>query len=273
MNRIPFRIGTTSFIYGADILTNVKKLAPVIDDVELVLFETGENDDALPTYEALSEMNEIAAKNNTSYTVHLPLLLGLGDGNKERRSASIDLAVKIIDLTSRINPWAYIIHLNTGKPGQLQPEPSWEAWLTLCCESILNIASSTVNTKYLCIENLSHYDITHILPLLDMLPVSLCLDVGHLWAQGVDPVPFVERYRERIRVVHIHGINKRDHASLEYIEENKLARLLDMLEANIFRGVITIEVFDDKDLESSIKLIRKWSDSLGNLGTINNSLL
>ena len=35
-----FRLGVPSYVYPADILPNVKALAPFVDDVELVLFES-----------------------------------------------------------------------------------------------------------------------------------------------------------------------------------------------------------------------------------------
>src|ERR1035437_7731078 len=35
-----FRLGVPSYVYPADILPNVKALAPYVDDVELVLFES-----------------------------------------------------------------------------------------------------------------------------------------------------------------------------------------------------------------------------------------
>jgi hypothetical protein len=37
-----FRIGTTSYIIPAGIVPNVAYLAPQVDDVELVMFETDE---------------------------------------------------------------------------------------------------------------------------------------------------------------------------------------------------------------------------------------
>ncbi|MCX7010033.1 MAG: hypothetical protein NTY53_22795 [Kiritimatiellaeota bacterium] len=35
-----FRVGVTSYVYPADILPNVERLAGRVDDVELVLFES-----------------------------------------------------------------------------------------------------------------------------------------------------------------------------------------------------------------------------------------
>src|SRR5450830_964350 len=44
-----FRLGVPSYVYPANILPNVKALAPFVDDVELVLFESRSPDDGLPT--------------------------------------------------------------------------------------------------------------------------------------------------------------------------------------------------------------------------------
>jgi hypothetical protein len=50
---IPFRIGTTSYIYPDDILPNVHRLKGKIDDIELVLFEAN-NAGNIPLAEVVS---------------------------------------------------------------------------------------------------------------------------------------------------------------------------------------------------------------------------
>ena len=55
-----FRIGTTSYIIPADILPNVEYLAPQVDDVELVLFETDEYGSNLPDAALCDRLNELA---------------------------------------------------------------------------------------------------------------------------------------------------------------------------------------------------------------------
>ena len=40
--RLPFRLGTTSYILPSDMITNVAMLAPFVDDVELLFFELEE---------------------------------------------------------------------------------------------------------------------------------------------------------------------------------------------------------------------------------------
>ena len=43
----PFKIGTTSFIYPDGYVQNVKMLAPYLDEIELILFESAPG--SLPT--------------------------------------------------------------------------------------------------------------------------------------------------------------------------------------------------------------------------------
>jgi sugar phosphate isomerase/epimerase len=251
---IPFRIGTTSFIYRADIITNVKKLKDYVDDIEIVLFESKEND-GLPDLSVLEEIRHIVGRSDTSVTVHLPLDLRLGDTDPDCRIASVDCAVKIIDRTSIINPWAYIVHLNPGMLLETDSQSLWDSWASFCRESLSEIASRTKNSRRICIENLENYRHDRLDSVIEGNPISLCLDIGHLWVQQLDPVPIIEKYGTRIRVVHIHGIRKRDHASLKYVEKSELKRVLDALHAIRFPGVLTIEIFNRRDLKTSLKKI------------------
>ena len=75
--KLPFRIGTTSYIYPEDILPNVHKLKSKVDDIELVLFEAN-NLGNIPKRKDLEELKRISSKWNLTYTVHLPLDINLG---------------------------------------------------------------------------------------------------------------------------------------------------------------------------------------------------
>ena len=41
-HRLPFRLGTTSYIVPEDIILNVRLLAPAMDAIELIFFESDE---------------------------------------------------------------------------------------------------------------------------------------------------------------------------------------------------------------------------------------
>ncbi len=57
--RFPFRLGTTSYIIPDAIFPNVRFLAPLVDEIELVLFESG-RDDNLPSGEDISALAALA---------------------------------------------------------------------------------------------------------------------------------------------------------------------------------------------------------------------
>ena len=104
---LPFRIGTTSYIIPADILPNVHYLAGKVRDIELVLFDIDEYCN-IPDEAQLEELNALAAANGLSYTVHLPLNLNFSESE---RDISIEKALKVINGTRRLEPHAYVCHL------------------------------------------------------------------------------------------------------------------------------------------------------------------
>ena len=53
-----YRLGSTSYVWPADILPNVRRLGPWVDDVELVLFEV-EDASNLPDAEMVAELNAL----------------------------------------------------------------------------------------------------------------------------------------------------------------------------------------------------------------------
>lgn len=236
---LPFRLGSTSYVYPDDILPNVRQLAPLVDDVELVLFEVDDQNN-LPSPATIAELNELAALYATSYTVHLPLDLRLA------HPPSIDKARRVIQATRALNPWAYVVHLD-GVEIQSNPSPAALArWREQAARSLEVIAQEVGNPQLLAVENLENYDPAAFLPLLDQLPVSLCIDVGH-WLKNIqDPLPYLQAHLDRARVIHLHGSRDgRDHRGLDLLPEGLLAQLLDVLLVNRYQGVLTLEVFTE----------------------------
>ncbi len=54
----PFRLATTSYIYKAGWAANVEKLAPCMDEIELVFFES--RPDALPDIQEIKALRHLA---------------------------------------------------------------------------------------------------------------------------------------------------------------------------------------------------------------------
>jgi sugar phosphate isomerase/epimerase len=104
----------------------------------------------------------------------------------------------------------------------------------------------------LAVENLEGYPLDFYRPVLKRVPVSRTVDVGHLWLDGHDPVPYLREVLPRTRVIHIHGIAERDHASLAHVEPGKLRAVLAELIRAEYRGVLTMEIFSEEDFLTSL---------------------
>jgi sugar phosphate isomerase/epimerase len=113
------------------------------------------------------------------------------------------------------------------------------------------------SAEKLAVENLETYPLDFIQPVLDRIPVSRCVDIGHLWLDGHDPIPYLQAALPRTRVVHIHGIAERDHRSLTFMPSEKVREVLNELIQAKYKGVLTLEIFSEEDFHSSMDLIEK----------------
>lgn len=242
-----FRLGATSYIYPADILPNVRRLAGVVDDVELVLFEMPEASN-LPNAETIAELRKIAASYGMSYTVHLPLDLQLG-AEDERWAPSVEKARRVIRATRPLEPWAYIAHLNIDH--FLSPD----RWQRRCALAMEILAQEAGGPGLLSVENLENCPLEMLIPVLDAAPVSLCLDVGHLWLAGLDPLPALRAFLKRARVVHLYGTAGQGHRSLCWAAPDSLRAVLGELVRQNFLGVVTLEVFSAEEFFSSRRYV------------------
>ena len=246
-----FRLGSTSYVWPADILPNVRNLGPHVDDVELVLFEAADASN-LPDRSTVAELGRLALEHDLTYTVHLPLDLALDD------SLSLEKAEQVIACTRSLSPWGYVLHLD-GRSVEGDPDDSQLQRWRASARSVLERLSAVVGeAPSLSIENLENYDPRCFLGLLDRLPVSLCIDVGHLWLTGQDPVPYLDEHLDRARVIHLHGIGERDHKSLLLQGVERVAPVLELLTRRGFCGVVTLEVFSREDLFSSRAMVEEF---------------
>jgi sugar phosphate isomerase/epimerase len=251
----PFRLGTTSYIIPDEILPNVRYLAGKVRDVELVLFEVDDGPSNLPGPEQIAELRSLAADHDLTYTVHLPLDLRLADDGSPRH-ASLEKARRVIDCTCGLDPWAYVLHLD-GKSVRSGATPeALRRWQEQAVQS-LKIAGGWVGgVEKLAVENLEGYPLDFHQAVLERVPVSRTVDVGHLWLDGHAPIAYMREALPRTRVIHIHGIAERDHASLAHVETEKLRAVLDELVRANYTGVFTLEVFSEADFLTSLSALK-----------------
>lgn len=250
IHRLPFRTGTTSYIVPADILPNVRYLAGKIRDVELVLFELEDGQSNLPSAELAGELNAIAAAQALTYTVHLPLDLRLGAGGEEQH-VSLVKARRVIESTQALSPWAYVLHLDGKEVRQGASQQALARWQDQAVRALEIVSAWAGGPELLAVENLEAYPLDFFEPIFSRIPVSRCVDIGHLWLDGHDPLPYLENALPRTRVIHLHGIADRDHKSLAHIPFARRDPVLKYLSAH-YREVLTLEIFSEEDFLSSL---------------------
>lgn len=248
-----FRVGTTSYIIPADILPNVRFLAPRVEDIQLVLFETDEYGSNLPDAALCAELAELGASHGTTFSVHLPLDLRLGEDGEN--DVSLVKARRVIDATRDLAPYAYTLHLD-GRALMANPSPDeLRSWQETRQNALAIVCDWLDEPERLCVENVEAWDPEAFAPVIRSLPVSRTIDIGHLWLQRQDPLDHLRRWIDRTRVIHLHGINERDHASLAHVQPTRLDPVIAFLLGH-FSGVLTLEVFNEADLASSLSALR-----------------
>jgi sugar phosphate isomerase/epimerase len=262
-NRFSFRLGTTSYILPADLITNVRYLAPYVDDIELVLFEA-DDESNLPDDQAIRMLNEVACSSDLSYTVHLPLGLRLGSLGEEERHSSVTKALRVVELTSSLNPAAYVLHFEGEHRGST-PSENIAGWTKSLRKSVSELLRPGTPPHLFCVETLD-YPFALVDPIVDKFALSVCLDIGHILLGGYPLDAYLAKYHDRIRVVHAHGIREnKDHRDLGGLRDSDLALLFDHLKSHRSSApVLTLEVFDENDFRLSLEVVERMAQ--GGLG-------
>lgn len=257
--RLPFRVGATSYVIPADILPNVRRLAGVVDDVEVLLFESHGPEGGAPSAAAVAELEKLAADHGLTYTVHLPIDIRTGNLEAGPRRRAVDACRRIIARMERLAPEAYILHLS-GDVGAASTADDIGRWQARQSESLLAILAD-VEPARLCIENLD-YPFALAAPVMRELGLGVCIDIGHLLVNGHDATAHLDRYLEAARVVHLHGAaGGRDHRSIRHLDPAFREALLERLCLRpAARRVVTLELFREQDLRESLDMLRSWSE-------------
>jgi sugar phosphate isomerase/epimerase len=253
--RYPFRLGTTSYILPADILPNVAFLADRVDDIELLLFESDEYSN-LPDRKTIAELRRYQVEHRLSYTVHLPLDLALGSTDETRRIASLSQCRRIFDRVRDLAAFGYILHL-CGSTDQLTSPAIRDRWRDSLTRSAEALVAEGAPPARFCVETLS-YPFEWVADIVEAFDLSVCLDVGHLLVHGFDVSDYFERYFQRCRVIHLHGVaDGRDHLDLSTLDPAIFDFVLGKLsDVPTDSRVLTMEIFSQPDFERSLSAFR-----------------
>lgn len=253
---LPFRFGTTSFIYPGGWLANVAKLANRFSDIEILFFEA-DGPGNLPSDEECAGLASWKARAGLSYSLHTPLDVNLASEDAGRRRASLASVRRAVEAARPLQPEATIVHVYLGDSEHAVDVPAdLPAWRRRAADSLEQVLGFGIAPADLCVEVLD-YDFRLIEPVVADLGLSVALDVGHLLREGRDERELLRRHVHRTRIIQWHGVDpeSRDHRSLLHYPRERAQRLLDMLIGESYTGVVTIEVFREADLEDSLVLL------------------
>ncbi|HYN89028.1 MAG TPA: hypothetical protein VER55_10880, partial [Ardenticatenaceae bacterium] len=92
---LPFRLGSTSYVAQAGLVENAARLLGVVDDVELVLFDSP-NASNLPDEATVLQLADVDGDRLT-FSLHLPTTLRLVDPDPSARARSLDQAAALLE--------------------------------------------------------------------------------------------------------------------------------------------------------------------------------
>ncbi len=250
----PFKVGCTSYVYPDDILPNVRKMRDIVDDIEIILFES-EALSNLPDKDIIKRLARFPKQYGITYTIHFPVDVKAGSGDLNERSRYVEQVLKIIKLTEPLKPFAYLMHLEGIRASASEQEIT--EWQKNCDEVCHKIASvPEIDHRNICIENLD-YPVEWHAALVRKYGFSMCMDVGHLWRYGRAWEDTLNRYLHQVRVIHLHGVyEERDHISLKYSKLDDIKIFYNILIDKKYKNLVTLELFDEKDTFESIEIMR-----------------
>jgi sugar phosphate isomerase/epimerase len=251
----PFNLSTTSYIYPDMIIPNVTLLAPFLDEIELVLFES-EAENNLPDEEQIHALKDLSFQYGVNFNVHLPIDIFLGDEKEEVRLKGISIIRKIMERTLCLNPSVYILHFDLRNSNG-QEKTDIQSWRKRILRSAEEIMEWGIESRRISIETLS-YPFEWIEDIITGFGFSTCLDIGHMLIYGQDLRGYLEKYLPQTSIIHLHGIeNGVDHLGIDRLNGKTVDLILSKLQN--FTGILSVEVFSFGDLKNSLEVLeQRW---------------
>jgi len=253
----PFRIGTTSYIYPDLYVPNVRMLGTFVDEIELLLFESGPIA-ALLSKTVIAELQHLSGELNLTYNIHLPTDIAVSNPNPEQRERDIARLLKVIERVERLAPSTCTLHVPFS--AEASGHAAVEKWRDIVYTSLAKIVKSGVPAGRIAIESLD-YPFTWIENIIQDLRLSICMDIGHLFIQGSDILAFFTKHADAVAIIHLHGVqNGKDHLPLDRLPADRLRPVFEILRK--FKGTVSLEVFDYEYLQTSLDFLETcWHNS------------
>ena len=249
-SKMGVRLGAPSWVWPGGYAENSRKLKPTFDEIQLTAYEPHGSDSI-----GADETGELRAlKSETfGYSLHLPIPTRLAEREaNEPESAIVDTIVAFRDVGVR----NYVLHIERSSRG---------FDVSLAAERLARIIEKTgLSAQSICVENVIGTPFDKVWEAVKTLGVSICFDTGHWTVEGGRPVEFLEKYGQKIRMAHIHGVVElRDHLPLTYIPEKTLREIVSGLAEIPIAGAVIIENFSVEYMAQSLECLAKIYGNAG----------
>lgn len=244
-NRFPFKLGTTSFIHPAGYSDNVRLLAPLVDEIELLVLESQH----LPSPAQISELRDLAGALDVTYNIHLPMDISLADPSPGIRLRSREAVLRALDRVLPLNASTHTLHVTFDMPDK-NPDSTvaWQAWAIESLDRLL--AKAPIGAGNLTVETLD-FPPRWLTPVVSQLDLAVCVDVGHIVRFGFDLEDALDSFAGKIDIFHLHGVTgEQDHRALNFLAPS--ARDLVAAQLKNFHGSVSLEVFSLEKLTDSL---------------------
>jgi sugar phosphate isomerase/epimerase len=247
-HRYPFRLSVPSFVYPAGYADNARLLAPFVDEIELLLFES--HPGSLPDSSEIRRLEIVGRQFQTTYHAHLPLDVDVHDPGGSGKEAGFRKLVEVVERVRPLSPTRFVLHVNFA---QKEPDPeelrAWQERATLGIAALLE--SAALESRRLAVETLD-YPPQWFAPIVQRLNLGVCVDVGHIVRNNMELEKILHLFEGRIEMVHLHGVTgERDHQALDCLAPFARTKIGSWLQN--YRGAVCLEVFSFDALEASLK--------------------
>ncbi|WP_022666032.1 cobamide remodeling phosphodiesterase CbiR [Desulfospira joergensenii] len=245
----PFRLGTTSFIFPDYILPNVKKLGPVFDEIEILVFESLP-EEVLPSRAEVTELALLGRDLDLTYNIHLPVDVSLTAPARPDRERAAQTLLRLMERLEPLSPTTHTLHLE-------RPEGGGPDWEDRAMDGMDLFIPRLDRPEAVSVETLDYSPVL-LDPFLEKYPIRLCMDAGHHFKYGHDLERTFETYPARLAVIHLHGVDfsgprPKDHIGLDRLPRELFARTVRILER--YSGTVSLEVFNLENLNRSLEVL------------------
>lgn len=260
-----FHMGAPSMVFGPGTKENVRRLAGLVDHVEIVLFHTPTLHN-IPGKSEMEEIRAIAGDHGLTLSIHLPTCMEIASDDPGRRRASLAMAASLVNRFQDPAIRNFILHIPYDRP-TLAAVPgryfhagnrnAFAGWLNRARDGLRRLRAAAGSDAPLLVENINFSPVL-MQPLWEEGRCGFCLDIGHLLL-GREPVlPVMDACLTHILEIHLHGVvGHEEHLDLNVLPMERVRRWMGRLTAAGFRGVVNLEVFSPADLTASLEMVRQ----------------